>query len=67
MLRTRFTKERLAITIALNIAKSRVKTKYRLNFWHTNNWPVDTNPASIEKPLYPYELETDWMSYIPFN
>ena len=44
-----------------------LKTKYRLNFWHTNNWPVDTNSASIEKPLYPYELETDWMSYIPFN
>ena len=44
-----------------------LKTKYRLNFWHTNNWPVETNPASTEKPLYPYELETDWMSYTPFN
>lgn len=43
-----------------------VKTKYRLNFWHTNNWPVETNPASVEKPLYPFELETDWMSYRPF-
>ena len=44
-----------------------LKTKYRLNFWHTNNWPVETNPASTERPLYPYELETDWMSYTPFN
>lgn len=43
-----------------------VKTKYRLNFWHTDNWPVETNPASTERPLYPYELETDWMSYTPF-
>ena len=44
-----------------------VKTKYRLNFWHTNNWPVETNPNSVEVPNYPYELEIDWMSYKPFN
>lgn len=43
------------------------RTYYRLNFWHTNNWPVETNPESIEKPLYPYEVEVDWMSYKPFN
>ena len=42
-------------------------TYYRLNFWHTNNWPVETNPDSIEKPAYPYEVEVDWMSYIPFK
>jgi hypothetical protein len=40
-------------------------TQYRLNFWHTNNWPVETNPNSIEKPLHPYELEVDWMLYHP--
>jgi len=40
-------------------------SQYRLNFWHTNNWPVETNPNSIEKPLHPYELEIDWMSYDP--
>ncbi len=40
-------------------------THYRLNFWHTNNWPVQTNPHSIEPPLYPYELEVDWMKYVP--
>lgn len=44
-----------------------IQTRYRLNFWHTNNWPVETNPASIEPPLYPYELEIDWMSYMPFD
>lgn len=44
-----------------------VQTKYRLNFWHTNNWPVETNPDSIEKPAYPYELEIDWMLYKPFD
>ena len=36
---------------------------YRMNFWHTNAWSVESNPASIEKPLKPYELEVDWMSY----
>lgn len=41
-------------------------THYRLNFWHTNNWPVETNPNSIEKPLHRYELEVDWMSYKPY-
>ena len=42
-------------------------TRYRLNFWHTNNWPVQTNPNSIEKPRYAYELEIDWMAYTPFE
>ena len=40
---------------------------YRLNFWHTNSWPVETNPNSIERPLHPYETEIDWMSYDPFT
>ena len=40
---------------------------YRMNFWHTNNWSVQTNPNSVEKPTQPYELEVDWMSYDPFN
>ena len=42
-------------------------THYRMNFWHTNNWPVETNPNSIEKPLHNYELEIDWMSYDPLK
>lgn len=42
-------------------------THYRLNFWHTNNWPVETNPKSIEKPISNYELEVDWMSYKPLD
>lgn len=41
-------------------------SRYRMNFWHTNNWSVETNPASMEKPLHPYELEVDWMSYAPY-
>lgn len=40
-------------------------TRYRMNFWHTDSWPVETNPNSIEKPLHPYETEIDWMSYDP--
>ncbi len=36
---------------------------YRLNFWHTKDWSVVTNPKSLEKPLKPYELEVDWMEY----
>jgi hypothetical protein len=42
-------------------------THYRMNFWHTNNWPVHTNPSSIEKPIYPFELEVDWMLYKPME
>jgi len=42
-------------------------TYYRLNFWHTNNWPVETNQYSIEKPLNHYEVEIDWISYTPFK
>jgi beta-glucanase (GH16 family) len=42
-------------------------SRYRLNFWHTDNWPVETNPRSIEKPLSPYEVEIDWMSYEPLE
>ena len=43
------------------------QSHYRMNFWHTNNWAVETNPNSIEKPLHPYELEVDWMSYEPLK
>jgi hypothetical protein len=38
-------------------------TFYRMNYWHTDAWSVETNPLSTEKPLQPYELEVDWMSY----
>jgi hypothetical protein len=38
-------------------------SRYRMNFWHTNDWSVETNPASLEKPQQSYELEVDWMSY----
>ena len=36
---------------------------YRMNFWHTNDWAVETNPAAVEKPLHPFGLEVDWMRY----
>lgn len=39
---------------------------YRMNFWHTNDWAVETNPNSTERPVQPYELEVDWMSYKPY-
>lgn len=42
-------------------------THYRMNFWYTNSWPVETNPKSIERPLDHYELEVDWMSYKPYK
>ena len=41
------------------------RSRYRMNFWHTNEWAVETNLNSLEKPLHPYELEVDWMSYDP--
>ncbi len=42
-------------------------SRYRMNFWHTDAWSVETNPRSLERPLHPYELEVDWMSYAPFD
>ncbi len=42
-------------------------TTYLLNFWHTNDWSVDTNPRSTEAPKYPYFLEVDWMKYEPYD
>ncbi|WP_254423418.1 glycoside hydrolase family 16 protein [Algoriphagus sp. A40] len=41
-------------------------SKYRMNFWHTDNWSVETNPNSLEKPIKRFELEVDWMEYRPF-
>lgn len=38
---------------------------YRMNFWHTDNWSVETNPNSLEKPIERFELEVDWMDYKP--
>jgi len=38
-------------------------SKYRMNFWHTDNWAVEGNPKSLEKPRFPFELEVDWMEY----
>ena len=43
------------------------QTYYRMNFWHTNNWSVETNASAIEKPLQPYELQVDWMKYEPLK
>ena len=40
-------------------------SKYRMNFWHTKEWAVEGNPYSLEKPNYPFELEVDWMEYVP--
>jgi hypothetical protein len=41
-------------------------TQYRMNFWHTDSWPVETNPNSIERPKHKYKTEVDWMSYKPY-
>lgn len=41
-------------------------SKYRMNFWHTDNWSVETNPKSLEKPTQRFELEVDWMEFRPF-
>lgn len=42
-------------------------TTHLLNFWHTNDWAVDTNSKSKDKPLYPYTVEIDWMKYEPYD
>jgi hypothetical protein len=42
-------------------------TRYLMNFWHTDSWPVESNLKSIEKPAHPYKIEIDWMLYKPFS
>ena len=42
-------------------------TTYMMNFWHTNDWSVDTNPQAKQAPKYPYCLEVDWMKYEPYD
>ncbi|MBN7810254.1 glycoside hydrolase family 16 protein [Algoriphagus sp. H41] len=42
-------------------------SRYRMNFWHTDNWAVETNPHSLEKPESRVELEVDWMEYKPLE
>lgn len=42
-------------------------TVFLLNFWHTDNWSVDTRPGATEAPKYPYLLEVDWMKYEPYD
>lgn len=42
-------------------------SRYRMNFWHTDNWAVETNPSSLEKPEKRFELEVDWMEYQPID
>jgi len=39
------------------------ESRYRLNFWHTKDWSVVTNPSALEKPIKPFELQVDWMTY----
>lgn len=41
-------------------------SKYRMNFWHSDNWSVETNPNSLEKPAKRFELVVDWMGYRPY-
>ncbi|WP_057939598.1 glycoside hydrolase family 16 protein [Algoriphagus resistens] len=38
-------------------------SKYRMNFWHTEDWAVEGKPSAVEKPEFPFELEVDWMEY----
>jgi hypothetical protein len=42
-------------------------SRYRMNFWHTDNWAVETNPNSVERPGRRFELEVDWMDYQPLR
>lgn len=42
-------------------------SKYLMNFWHTDNWAVETNPQALEKPKHRFELEVAWMSYRPLK
>ena len=43
------------------------RSRYRLNFWHTDSWPVESNPKSVKKPKHKFRTEVDWMSYTPWQ
>lgn len=36
-----------------------------LNFWHTNDWPVETVPGSVESPKISFQTQFDWVRFIP--
>jgi hypothetical protein len=42
------------------------RSRYRMNFWYTDKWAVETNPKSTERPKHRYRTEIDWMSYVPY-
>ena len=42
-------------------------TNFMLNFWHTDNWAVDTNPLATEAPKSTYMMEVDWIKYEPYE
>jgi beta-glucanase (GH16 family) len=41
--------------------------RFMINFWHTDNWPVHTNPNSVERPVHRFGAEFDWVSYTPMG
>ena len=41
--------------------------KLMINLWHTNDWPVMTNPNSREQPKHRFDMEVDLVSYEPLN
>jgi hypothetical protein len=41
--------------------------RFMMNIWHTDNWPVHTNPNSVERPAHPFGVEFDRVSYKPWN
>lgn len=36
-----------------------------LRYYHSKLCPAEGNTSSIQAPLYPYELEVDWIEYTP--
>ena len=39
--------------------------QFSLNYYHSKLKPVKDNPSAIQAPLYAYELEVDWLKYLP--
>ena len=47
--------------------KYKTPLSFSFNYYHSKLKPISGRPTSIQPPLYAYELELDYMKYIPFK
>ncbi len=45
----------------------KLPAQFSLNYYHSKLKPVKDRPSAIQAPLYAYELEVDWLKYLPLE